>query len=189
MSYFLNFWLINCGSLAQSALRRSLFSHFGCVIFVFLLQNICNPQTYILFVFVWCVTAATTTTSQQQSENSFENTHTHTHRRTHGGTQKTVKRNARVQNVLSVGCFQLFLLFLFRFFFSRSCAPVASRSLSTLCSPHGSCPPPQPPPRSKRAEDGGEESARHWGKNCVISTFCWFSTGYTCASKLPEMLF
>lgn len=98
--------------------------------------------------------------------------HTHTQKNTWGHSENC-KKKCTCSKCSLCGLFSVVFAVSFSIFFSRSCAPVASRSLSTLCSPHGSCPPPpQPPPRSKRAEDGGEESARHWGKNCVISTFC-----------------
>lgn len=86
---------------------------------VFWLQNICN--LHALWFFFFCMFVCLMChhreqqQQQQQSQNSFENTHTH--KRTDGGTQKTVKRNARVQNVLSVGCFCCFCCFFSSFFF------------------------------------------------------------------------
>lgn len=134
--------------------------HMLCVVWLlFLLQNICNlhaPKKKKMCV--WCVT--NNTNNNNINLRILSKTRTHTHSYTHWGTLKTVKRNARVQNVLSVGCLSC-CFFFWNFFFAQLCA-----SRHSVAFPHWSC--PRPPPRSKGAQKKKtqrERKNRSLGKN------------------------
>lgn len=107
--------------------------HMLCVVWIlFLLQNICNlhaPKKKKNQQMCVCMMCHQQHNQQQyQPQNSFENTHTHT--LVHPlGHFENCKKKCTCSKCSLCGLFELLFLFL-KFFFSRSCAPVATRSLS-----------------------------------------------------------